>query len=48
MELWDLYTKNRVKTGEIHEREDPMPKDRYHLVVNAWLKNSEGKYLISK
>lgn len=48
MELWDLYTEDRVKTGEIHEREDPMPKDRYHLVVNAWLKNSEGKYLISK
>lgn len=48
MELWDLYTKNRVKTGEIHKKEDPMPKDRYHLVVNAWLKNSEGKYLISK
>ena len=48
MELWDLYTKDRVKTGEIHARENPMPKDRYHLVVNVWIKNSEGKYLISK
>ena len=48
MELWDLYTEDRVKTGEIHEREDSIPKDRYHLVVNAWLKNSDGKYLISR
>lgn len=48
MELWDLYTENRVKTGETHVRGNPLPKDRYHLVVNVWIKNSEGKYLISK
>lgn len=48
MELWDLYTKDRVKTGEIHVRGNPLPKNRYHLVVNVWIKNSEGKYLISK
>ena len=48
MELWDLYTENRVKTGETHVRGNPLPKDRYHLVVNVWIKNSEGKYLISR
>ena len=48
MELWDLYTENRVKTGETHVRGNPLPKDKYHLVVNVWIKNSEGKYLISR
>ena len=48
MELWDLYTENRIKTGETHVRGNPLPKDKYHLVVNVWIKNSEGKYLISR
>ena len=48
MELWDLYTENRVKTMETHIRGNQLPKDRYHLVVSAWIKNSEGKYLISQ
>ena len=48
MELWDLYTENRIKTGETHVRGNPLPKDKYHLVVNVWTKNSEGKYLISR
>lgn len=46
MELWDLYTENRVKTGEIHVRGNPIPEDRYHLTVSVWIKNSDGKYLI--
>ena len=48
MELWDLYTENRVKTGEIHVRGNPIPKNRYHLAVSVWIKNSDGKYLISQ
>ncbi len=48
MELWDLYTENRVKTGETHIRGNALPKDKYHLVVHAWIKNSDGKYLISQ
>ncbi len=48
MELWDLYTENKIKTGETHIRGNPLPKDKYHLVVNVWIKNSDGKYLISK
>ena len=48
MELWDLYTENRIKTGETHVRGNPLPKDKYHLVVNVWIKNSEGKYIISR
>ena len=48
MELWDLYTRDRIKTGETHIRGVPLPNDRYHLVVNVWIKNSESKYLISR
>lgn len=48
MELWDLYTENKIKTGGMHIRGNPLPKDKYHLVVNVWIKNSDGKYLISR
>ena len=48
MELWDLYTENRIKTGETHIRGNPLPKDRYHLVVHVWIKDSKGRYLISQ
>lgn len=48
MEKWDLYTKDRVKTGREHTRGEPLPEGLFHLVVHVWLKNSEGKYLISQ
>ncbi len=48
MESWDLYTENREKTGEIHVRGNPLPENKYHLVVTVWIKNRFGKYLISQ
>ena len=48
MEKWDLYTKDRVKTGRSHIRGDELPEGLFHLVVHVWLKNSEGRYLISQ
>ena len=48
IELWDVYNRNREKTGRIIERGQEMTQDEYHLVVNAWLQNKEGKYLISQ
>lgn len=48
MEVWDLYTCDRVKTGETHVRGEALPKDRYHLVVHVWICNSKGEYLISR
>ena len=48
MEVWDLYTEDRVKTGECHVRGDKLPPNRYHLVVNVWIRNSSGQYLISQ
>lgn len=48
MEKWDLYTKYREKTGREHVRGRELPDGLYHLVVHVWIKNSKGKYLISK
>ncbi|MHB1150956.1 MAG: GNAT family N-acetyltransferase [Eubacteriales bacterium] len=48
MELWDVYDKNRIKTGRIIERGRTMAQDEYHIVVHVWIKNSKGEYLISK
>ena len=47
-ELWDLYDKNKRITGKIHERGVWIPDGYYHLVVHVWIKNNEGKYLISR
>ena len=47
-ELWDVYDVNRQLTGRMHRRGDPLQTGDYHLVVDIWLQNSEGKYLITK
>lgn len=46
-ELWDLYTADREKTGEFHIRGNELPDGKYHIVVSVWIKNREGKYIIS-
>ena len=48
MELWDIYTRDRVKTGRLHRRGKPMRRGDYHLVVHIWIRNSKGEYLIQK
>lgn len=47
-ELWDLYNKNGEKTGERHERGQPIPQGMYHLVVSAWIMNGQGQFLLSQ
>ncbi len=47
-ELWDVYDVNRQKTTRTHRRGDALPKGDYHLVVDIWIRNSEGKFLITK
>lgn len=47
-ELWDLYNRERQKTGVVHERGEPVPQGFYHLVVSVWIKNSQGQYLMSQ
>ncbi len=48
MEIWDLYDENKNKTGKTHIRGENIPDGFYHLVVNVWVKNSKGEYLIAQ
>lgn len=48
MEVWNLYTQDRKLTNETHVRGIEIPDNRYHLVVHVWLKNPEGKYLLTQ
>ena len=47
-ELWDLYTKDREKTNELHQRGEPMPQGRYHLAVHVFIFNSKNQLLIQQ
>ncbi|MBQ7321242.1 MAG: NUDIX domain-containing protein [Clostridia bacterium] len=47
-ELWDIYDENRCLTGRTHRRGDPLPHGDYHLVVQVWIRNSRGEYLLTK
>lgn len=48
MELWDLYTENRERTGRTHIRGQAIPEGCFHLVVHVWIRNSRGEFLISQ
>ena len=48
MEVWDLYDENYELTGESVIRGNPIPENRYHLVIHFWLINSKGEHLIQK
>lgn len=48
MELFDVYNKDHVKIGRSQCRGTPLADDEYGLIVHVWIKNSEGKYIITK
>ena len=48
MELWDLYDRDRIPTGETHQRGMPLPQGRYHMVVHVVIFNSKGEMLIQQ
>lgn len=48
MERWDLYTADRKPTGLDHIRGEKMPEGLYHLVVHVWIRDSRGRYLLSR
>ena len=47
-EYWDIYDKDRRKTGRFQERGKPpaSPED-YHLVVEIWTVNRQGQILLT-
>lgn len=47
-EYWDLYDKDRNKLEKVVKRGDKLQDDEYHLVVNAWIKNSKNEFLITR
>ena len=48
MEIFDLYDRDRIPTGETITRGQRPPKDRYHLVIHICIFNQDGKMLIQK
>lgn len=48
MEIWDIYDKDRNNTGRTIVRGEKLKDGDYHLVIHAWIVNSEGKLLIQK
>ncbi|MCH5262034.1 MAG: NUDIX domain-containing protein [Lachnospiraceae bacterium] len=47
-ELWDLYTRDREKTGVLHRRGDELKEDEYHLVIHVCIFNSKNQLLIQQ
>lgn len=49
MELWDIYDKNKKRTGRTMKRNDWCLKDgEYHLTVLGVIKRSDGRFLITR
>lgn len=48
MEIWDLYTKDRIKTDKTMVRGTAHPYGYYRIVVHICIFNSEGKMLIQQ
>ena len=48
MELWDLYTRDRKKTGQTMVRGEKQPEGFYRIVVHLCLFNSKGEMLIQQ
>lgn len=47
-ELQDLYDIRRNPTGEQFYRGELVPEGRYRLGVQVWIRNDEGKFLLSQ
>lgn len=49
MELWDIYDKNKVRTGRTMERNHfNLADDEYHLTVLGVIMRLDGRFLITK
>lgn len=48
MELFDVFDSAGIPTGRLHERGKPLAKGDYRLIIDAWIRNGKGEYLISR
>lgn len=47
-EIWDIYDRNKNKTGRFHQRGLPLNKNDYHIVIHSWVVNSNDEVIITK
>ena len=47
-ELWDVYDENRRPTGRLHPRGKELAEGDYHLVIHVWIRDSHGRYLLTR
>lgn len=47
-EYWDLFDGNRCPLNRLHRRGDPVPEGCYHQVVGIWIRDRQGRFLISR
>lgn len=47
-EYWDVYDSDRIPTGELFRRGDPLPDGVWHTVINAWVIREDGRFLLTK
>ena len=47
-EIWDIYDRNKNKTGRFHKRGLPLNKDDYHIIIHAWVVTSNDEVIITK
>lgn len=48
LELVDVITIDRKKTGEVLPRKEFVPQKKHFLSVHVWVKNSKGQFLMQK
>ena len=47
-EIWDVYDRNKKKTGRLHQRGLFLRKNEYHIVIHAWVVNSRDEVILTK
>lgn len=47
-EYWDLYDADRKALGRMIKRGDAFAAGEYYVCCEVWLRNSEGKYLMTQ
>ncbi len=47
-ELWDIYNSRGEKLGKKIYRGERLKDNEYHIVINAWVKNENNKFLITQ
>ncbi len=47
-ELWDVYDRDRIRTGKLHKRGERLPEGQYHMVVHVCIFNSRNRMLIQQ